>query len=597
MLYNAYDSYGYKETQAFITTAERKGVKFKAPKNVEQHLTEIGSFYSEAGQPTGDLNQSPILYKELTPVPFNYRTIHLTFEILEDGNIYFNFNNKVTVDLLPSVSYSMDDGETWTEIVNSGTTVIVPIPVQTGDIVKWKGNVKSFGVMNGTSPAFSYFTSDCRFNAYGNLMSLCYGDNFLSKKTLTYDCQFAGLFYGATNYGGCGCKLVDASNLILQATKLTFSCYRNMFRNNNKLIAAPQLPATELGKNCYHSMFYECASLTTPPKLPAKTLNDYCYFYLFGKCTSLTTAPELPATTLADYCYYCMFHTCTSLTEAPELPATKLVSHCYRQIFHGCTSLTAAPELPATTLADGCYVYMFNGCTSLTTAPELPVTTLKYSCYAGMFYNCTSLTTAPELPATTMATYCYDNMFQGCTSLTTAPELPATTLAENCYHSTFLNCTSLTEAPVLSATTLANYCYSYMFQGCTSLTTAPELQTQILADGCYYNMFYNCPSLNYVKCLATDISASACTENWLTNVSQTGVFVKAEGMEDWSTGPSGIPSGWTVYEGEYVPTNEEHDPLRLVLNGGTSSPVEINEGETEPFGDFVPDEAIDDNQL
>ena len=56
----------------------------------------------------------------------------------------------------------------------------------------------------------------------------------------------------------------------------------------------------------------------------------------------------------------------------------------------------------------------------------------------------------------------------------------------------------------------------------------------------------NCESLNYIKCLATDISATNCTNGWVSGVAATGTFVKASSMTSWTTGTSGIPTGWTV---------------------------------------------------
>ena len=85
-----------------------------------------------------------------------------------------------------------------------------------------------------------------------------------------------------------------------------------------------------------------------------------------------------------------------------------------------------------------------------------------------------------------------------------------------------------------------------MFQGCSSLTSAPTLPATILAQYCYELMFYGCSSLSYVKCLATNIGAANCLRSWLTNVSATGTFVKAAGMNDWPRNSSGIPEGWTV---------------------------------------------------
>ena len=176
----------------------------------------------------------------------------------------------------------------------------------------------------------------------------------------------------------------------------------------------------------------------------------------------------------------------------------------------------------------------------------LPATTLATNCYTSMFYQCTSLTLPPELPATTLVVNCYYGMFEGCTSLTIAPVLSATTLAQSCYRSMFGGCTSLTSAPELPATTLVDNCYYRMFEGCTSLTIAPELPAITLEYQSYRNMFSGCTSLSYIKCLATDISANRCTGAWVTDVSSTGTFVKASSMNDWTTGTSGIPEGWTI---------------------------------------------------
>ena len=99
---------------------------------------------------------------------------------------------------------------------------------------------------------------------------------------------------------------------------------------------------------------------------------------------------------------------------------------------------------------------------------------------------------------------------------------------------------------VLPATTLTDDCYHHMFYGCSNLTTAPELPATTLAQGCYGEMFGGCSKLNYIKCLATNISARNCTINWVPGVASTGTFVKNPHMNDWPTGTSGIPEGWTV---------------------------------------------------
>jgi hypothetical protein len=85
-----------------------------------------------------------------------------------------------------------------------------------------------------------------------------------------------------------------------------------------------------------------------------------------------------------------------------------------------------------------------------------------------------------------------------------------------------------------------------MFKDCTSLTTAPALPATTLVHRCYDFMFSGCTKLNSVTCLATNISAVECTNYWLNGVAKTGTFTKAESMTGWTTGSSGIPSGWTT---------------------------------------------------
>ena len=139
-----------------------------------------------------------------------------------------------------------------------------------------------------------------------------------------------------------------------------------------------------------------------------------------------------------------------------------------------------------------------------------------------LFSDNTNVTSAENLslPATTLAISCYDSMFQGCTNLTTAPELPATTLIDRCYRSMFFGCSSLTTAPELPATTLAGECYGYMFQGCTNLKLIKA-------------MFLTTPSVSF-------------TRSWVEGLGTGGTFIKNSEATWTTTGPNGIPYGWTV---------------------------------------------------
>ena len=152
--------------------------------------------------------------------------------------------------------------------------------------------------------------------------------------------------------------------------------------------------------------------------------------------------------------------------------------------------------------------------------------------------------------ATSVPDYAFERLFDGNDHILSHPSkeliLPATTLAVCCYFFMFHDCKALTTAPALPATTLAEGCYASMFEGCTGLTTAPALPAPTLVEGCYYFMFSGCSSLNSVTCLATDISARDCTGDWLDGVATSGTFTKAPSMSDWTSGNSGIPSGWTT---------------------------------------------------
>ena len=301
--------------------------------------------------------------------PWTYAENYLTFVAKESGTISFNIWYSMGTDLITSISYSTDNGETWTTTANQNNkeeNLVIDVDVNEGDEVLWKGIATQTGYYYEDYDDYvgSFFSSDCEFDAKGNVMSLLYGDDFKGETTIEEDGTFCCLFSDYNGEKPCG--VVNTKDL----------------------------------------------------SLPATILTNYCYSKMFNGCTSLTTAPSvLPATTLANYCYSYMFYGCTSLVKASKLPATTLTDNCYESMFQGCISLATAPELPATTLANYCYSYMFYGCTSLTTAPELSATTLANSCYYSMFGECTSLITAPELPATTLVKGCYRYMFQNCTKL------------------------------------------------------------------------------------------------------------------------------------------------------------------------------------
>lgn len=238
--------------------------------------------------------------------PSVYVKQYLTFEALETGTFSLNIPSDVTSSLMTSVSYSIDNGETWvtTQVNNTNQTITTPT-ITAGNKVLWKG----IGTKLSTSTSnIQHFESTCKFNVYGNIMSLLYGDDFINNSELpnntTY--TFARLFGG--------CNIVRADNLMLPAKIMKYCCYANMFMNCAFLTHAPYLPATTMAEWCYQALFQYCYALTNVQSiLPATTLVQGCYLYMFYECDSLITAPILPALTLVSRCYEYMFTNCNNL--------------------------------------------------------------------------------------------------------------------------------------------------------------------------------------------------------------------------------------------------------------------------------------------
>lgn len=283
----------------------------------------------------------------------DFSTKPLTFNILSGGTLYWeNYNG----GFKKTIKYNLNK-QGWVSITSderrSGN--MPSIRLYAGDVIQFIGDNAAYGNSSDYN-RFDMGTTNLKFTAEGNIMSLIKSTGFKNYTTLTQSNTFRLLFDRSQ-------ALVSAENLILPATTLTSNCYNSMFYSCYVLKTSPKLPATSLTSNCYTSMFSNCWVLTSTPELPATTLADSCYQYMFDGCISLTTAPALPATTLADRCYEGMFRGCTGLTIAPsELPATALTNSCYQSMFYGCSGLTNAPELPAPLLTNYCYRSMFYNC-------------------------------------------------------------------------------------------------------------------------------------------------------------------------------------------------------------------------------------------
>lgn len=142
-------------------------------------------------------------------------------------------------------------------------------------------------------------------------------------------------------------------------------------------------------------------------------------------------------------------------------------------------------------------------------------------------------------------TYTFRNFFSSCQYLVSMEHLILPTNVTNtCYGWFAQACTSLVKAPVLPATTLKNECYKRSFRG-TAITSI-VLPATLLVLNCYEAMLATCTSLTHIECLATNPS-TLYTSGWLADASETGTFVRANGVS-WTRSTDGIPNGWTIVD-------------------------------------------------
>lgn len=200
------------------------------------------------------------------------------------------------------------------------------------------------------------------------------------------------------------------------------------------------------------------------------------------------------------------------------------------------------------TLKDYALYGLFSDIKNMYGTPVLPnVNKLGSRCYESMFMNCTSLTVAPKIKSSDTYSYisendnyCYYNMFSGCVSLVSPPKVIGYYDTDKYFHSGIGTCDS-------------------MFIGCASLKTSPVIRYKTLGHYSCHNMFYGCSSLKVIRCGAKYIDDSSATESWAYGVSTNGVFIKS--TVNYSSGPDGIPEGWTVVtkDDDYFAVHKEPD--------------------------------------
>ena len=249
-----------------------------------------------------------------------------------------------------------------------------------------------------------------------------------------------------------------------------------------------------------------------------------------------------------------------------------IMSLLYGNSFDGVTSLPIGSEYTFAGL-------FYNNKKLLSIADlSLPATALVKGCYASMFYGCSNMTgMLSSLPATSYPMSACYMMFRLCSNIDAVPSL--TFVSGNGgyqFQYMFDRCTSLVDASAIVMSASDTYSFSAMFTGCSALAVTPVMSLSTLKTGCFNITFQGCTNLKYVKCLATDISATNCLNNWLQNVSSTGTFIQAEGVE-WPRGASGIPTGWVDIEKRTMPQGYKQVEYVANPNKPSATPMPIVE--------------------
>jgi hypothetical protein len=174
-----------------------------------------------------------------------------------------------------TLEYSLDNGITWTEWVESDN-------VRTLVLDEWQ----TMHVRNTseTSTGFSTGASDY------------------------YNFAFTADIYAGGNTNSLLCKFPE--NAILST-----NCLRYLFYNCANLISAPNLPSTITARYCYAGMFRDCTNLIQAGIIAATTVTEACFFKMFKGCSKLKKAPYLLFTSSYSACCQRMFEGCSMLNE------------------------------------------------------------------------------------------------------------------------------------------------------------------------------------------------------------------------------------------------------------------------------------------
>lgn len=207
------------------------------------------------------------------------RYAYFTLVSLADNNT-FTLKNGSTATR--NLSYSLDDGTTWSSFsLATGATQTIAT-INSGDTIIMKGSNTQFANEYNKG---CYFRGTQNYEVEGNISSLL-NNNDTDVEITGGTFNFAQLFSGDTH-------LISAENLKVVSTTLYKSSFNGTFRSCTNLQKAPDLSIpTTLGQETYSSMFEGCTSLSQPPTVLSATtaeLSSYKRMFCMNRNSSVTS--------------------------------------------------------------------------------------------------------------------------------------------------------------------------------------------------------------------------------------------------------------------------------------------------------------------
>lgn len=168
------------------------------------------------------------------------------FCIVAQGSLSVTFTKRGS----GSLSCSMDDGATWTNVVSGQ-----PLPnMSAGDKIYFRGSlVPNTAAASYRDRGIGTFTATGHFSVKGGILSLIKGNGWSNTDEIPYR-AFCSLFYDCIN-------LTDASELVVPSGETMQEAFDHAFYNCSNLIASPSLPSSVVGLSSYYGMFTGCSNL------------------------------------------------------------------------------------------------------------------------------------------------------------------------------------------------------------------------------------------------------------------------------------------------------------------------------------------------